>query len=438
MCGIAGIVYFDGRKADKKLLYRMNQIQYHRGPDDSGIFFEKNVGLVHRRLSIIDLSEFGHQPMSNEDGCVWITYNGEIYNYQEIRAELIKRGHQFMSATDTEVIIHAYEEFGVRCLSLFNGMFAFAIFDQKSQELFLARDRFGIKPLNYYLDNKQLVFASEVKAILLANVKREFDKDRVTEYILYGFIQNATFFKEIVPLEAGTYMLIHTQTGQILKQEKWYDVCDFVNQKQYEQLTKLEENHLLEQAEENLKKSVKRRMVSDVPIGTLCSGGIDSSLITAIATKFNQDTSVYNVNVRYSPEYSEVRYADIVAKHLGIQLRTFELTAENFIQGFAQTIYYNDMPLMTPNSVPIFYISEIAYNDGVKVLLTGEGADELLGGYNWRYQNQLIYYKFQKYYQFVPWCLRKPLSKLLQSKSIADLSFKTEANFESLIFFLVY
>ena len=290
MCGIAGRINLDKSPVSIELLEKMATIMAHRGPDDQGIYLEKNVGLSHRRLSIIDLSSAGHQPMANEDKSIVIVHNGEVYNYLEIRKELEKKSYRFKSNTDTEVILRSYEEWGKDCLLKFNGMFAFCIWDKRNKELFLARDRYGIKPLYYYFQNNKFIFASEIKAILQnPEVKAKVDKFALLEYFTFqNIFSERTLFENMKLLPPGNYIKLKAETPSNFRQERWWDY-DF-----REPELALSEEEYIEELNRLFKQAVKRQLIADVPIGSYLSGGIDSAAITSLAVK----------NIPYLPTFT--------------------------------------------------------------------------------------------------------------------------------------
>ncbi|KPK30898.1 MAG: asparagine synthase, partial [Nitrospira bacterium SG8_35_1] len=272
MCGITGYLRFDDGAVDPALIHRMCQTLVHRGPDDVGVFTKKNIGIGMRRLSIIDL-ETGKQPISNEDSTIYIVFNGEIYNYKEIRQDLIQRGHSFKTSSDTEVIVHLYEEYGIGCLEYLNGMFAFAVWDDRNKKLFCARDRLGIKPFYYLLDKKRLIFASELKAILEeGELQHEIDFDALSQFLTFEFIPfPRTLIKSVKKLPPGHYLLADSE--QVRLQKYWYpEEIDEI---------RINEEEAVEELESLLNDSVRLRLRSDVPFGAFLSGGIDSSSIVA-------------------------------------------------------------------------------------------------------------------------------------------------------------
>jgi asparagine synthase (glutamine-hydrolysing) len=380
MCGISGFSWEDTGLIDK-----MVRSLAYRGPDDSGIFVD-NVSLGHNRLSIIDLSSAGHQPMCNEEGDIWIVFNGEIYNHAEIRPILEKKGHKFKSETDTETIIHSYEEWGVDCLSRFNGMFAFAIWDSKKKTLFLARDRLGVKPL-YYHHGKNLIFSSEIKAILEHGISREIDRDAINSFLTYRFIPgDRTILKGIRKLLPGHYLIC--KDNQVKTVRYWQLDWSEKPGKYEEQL----ENLLLD--------SVEKRLMSDVPLGAFLSGGIDSSLIVAMNAKLRGD-KVKTFTVGFGHASDEFKHARAAAEHIGTDHHELTLDYRQMTKALPDIVWHMDEPNSDITMVPLYFLSRFAKKK-VTVVNTGEGADELFSGYQ--------HFKIGGGpFQLVPEAIRKPV-----------------------------
>lgn len=365
MCGITGFYGLD----DNQLLKRMSEAIRHRGPDDHGYFVDRNVSLAHRRLSIIDLSKNGRNPMHNEDSSIEIVFNGEIYNFQSIKEELLKKRHKFYSNTDTEVIIHAYEEYGFECLKLFNGMFAFALWDANEQRLFIARDRLGIKPLYYAYIEGKFFFSSEIKSILQYDgYKKEIDRDSLYATFNLGYtVGEKTIFKGIHKLLPGHYACVD-KNG--LKIEKYWDLREDV---QYTDL-----NDASKKLREMLEESVKLRLISDVPLGVYLSGGLDSSAITALVSKMQENVKTFSVGFGEGNP-NELEHAKRVAEYLNTEHHEVEVTSKD-IKYYPEIISYLDEPIGELALLPTLIISKYAKKH-VTVVLAGEGADELFGGY---------------------------------------------------------
>lgn len=373
MCGIVGLVYADpARRCEQDIVTRMRDVFAYRGPDDAGLYLDGPVGLGHRRLSIIDLGG-GHQPMSNEDGSLRIVFNGEIYNYRTLREELIAKGHRFQSQSDTEVILHLYAERGEACVHALNGMFAFAIWDARRRVLFLARDRMGVKPLYYAVTPGAFLFASEIKAILASGVISARCRDEaVAEYMLFRQVAGSeNLFRDVISLPPGCTLTLQDGRPKIAQYWSPRPTADKL------QLTYEEARQALT---ELLEDSVRMRLISDVPVGTFCSGGVDSSLVTALASKLKGDR-VNTFSIGFDePDYDESAYATLVSKTYGTIHHQLVLGNVEFSELFPQMVWNNDEPLNFANSIQIFALSRLA-KQHVTVVLTGEGSDELFAGY---------------------------------------------------------
>jgi asparagine synthase (glutamine-hydrolysing) len=372
MCGICGIFRFDSQQAvDRSALENMNRQIVHRGPDDDGFYLRENVGLAMRRLSIIDVKT-GHQPISNEDGSIWIVYNGEIYNHDELRRDLAARGHQYRTRSDTETIVHLYEEHGRDCVRHLRGMFAFVIWDARSRKLFAARDRLGIKPFYYFLDRRQFLFGSEIKALLAhPSVKPQFNRSILAEYLAFGYIAGTgTFFSGIQKLPPGHTLEIG-ETGVPNIAEYW-DLKP-------SQRDPRPEKYYVQAYRELLEGAVGSHLMSEVPLGVFLSGGLDSSAVAAIATKLRGPLQTFSVGYdEYA--YSELPYARTVAKHLGAEHHEVLLSRQGFFESLPKLIWHEDEPIVWPSSVSLYFVSQLA-RQRVTVVLTGEGSDETLAGY---------------------------------------------------------
>jgi len=391
MCGICGFVSNkESQRIDRYFLSKMNKVMHHRGPDDDGIYLgcavnanEFMVGLGHRRLSIIDLSTQGHQPMSNENGTVWIVYNGEIYNFIELKDYLIKKGHQFKSHTDTEVIIHLYEEKGKECLQYLRGMFAFAIWDDKRKSLFAARDRLGVKPFYFYFDHDKLIFASEVKSILESQkVNAQVNRQVIDSYLTLGYVPAPqTMFVGIEKLKPG-YTLSYERGN--LHIEKYWDIDGI------EQGTDRGEKYYVEQFQALLYDCVKIRLISDVPLGVFLSGGIDSSTVVGLMSRMTGGRPVKTFCVGYQDKQaSELEYARIIAKRFNTDHHEYCLEPTDFYDFIPKLVWHFDEPVVEAAAIPLYFISKLA-REHVTVLLSGEGADELFGGYSIYNQMRII------------------------------------------------
>lgn len=374
MCGIVGFVDRSNVTPDLELLRRMSEVIAHRGPDDSGFFLEQGVGLGHRRLSIIDLSSHGHQPMSSEDGSIWLVYNGEIYNYLEISEQLKKKGYRFKSNSDSEVIIHAYEEYGTECLNLFNGMFAFALWDSVKQQLFAARDRVGIKPFYYYYNGSTLVFGSEIKSLLRhPSVPHQPNKEIIHRYLLMGCtISDETWYQGIRQLAPGSSLIL--QKGKLIV-EKYWDIT-------YEADYSRTFESFAEELRGLLHDAVKLHLRSDVPVGAYLSGGIDSSTLVAIASaEIFSGIETFSAAFNEGKEFDEREYIKIVSTRHATRHHEITPTASDLPKLLPTLIWHLDEPVIGAAILPMYKVSELVRKAGVKVVLGGQGGDELFGGY---------------------------------------------------------
>ena len=380
MCGIVG--KFNYRKKEPvsgELIKAMCDKIAYRGPDDEGTYVDGPIGFGHRRLSIIDLSPMGHQPMASADQTIWITFNGEIYNFQAIRDDLISKGYRFRSNSDTEVIIYLYQEYGEDCLKYLRGMFAFGIWDQKKQVLFLARDRIGKKPLFYYDDGNSFLFASEMKSILEDSlVRREINYEAFYDYFKYLYVPDPkTIYRNIFKLEPGHYLMV--TKGGIKKSEYW-DVS--FAKKSSEDLRDLSEELL-----SILTESVKLRMISDVPLGAFLSGGIDSSGVVAIMAG-QQERPVTTCSIGFdSQDYDEIEFARLIASTFKTDHHEFTVK-ENAEEILSDLAYYFDEPFADSSAVPTYYVSKLA-RQKVTVALSGDGGDENFAGYEKYYLDDI-------------------------------------------------
>ena len=386
MCGIVG---FNWR--DERVIESATEILTHRGPDAGGVYVDNYVSLGHRRLSIIDLSEHGRQPMSNEDGTVWVTYNGEIYNFLELREALVAKGHSFRSRTDTEVIVHAYEEYGPDCVQRFNGMFAFSLWDKNKKELLLVRDRLGVKPLYYYFRDQKLIFASEIKAILqVPEVEREVNPQALYGYVGYEFVPAPeTIFRHIHKLPPGHYL--RYKNGNVELRRYWdvqFETADHPPA-YYE-----------EKMRDMLAESVRKRLISDVPLGVFLSGGLDSSAVVALMSRSSVEP-IQTFSLGYEdPSFSELNYARIIAKEFKTQHR--ELIIDPITPELIEAaVWHLDEPMTDLSTIPFYLICQKA-REHVTVCLSGEGGDEVLVGYD-RFKAS----KANGYYEVLPEWIRR-------------------------------
>jgi asparagine synthase (glutamine-hydrolysing) len=379
MCGILAYLSHDGNGIPEDTFLRMRDTMIHRGPDGEGVYAGDGVRLGHRRLAIIDLTESGHQPMTNEDGSLQLVYNGEIYNYVELMKELIGRGHKFRSKTDSEVILHQYEEDGEDCVRKFNGMFAFVVWDGRRGRLFAARDRFGIKPLYCYRDGARTLFASEIKAILEAPfVPREPDPRAIADYLFAERpLGGKTFFRHISELQPGCRMVVDQRTGDASGSRYW-DL-------KYRYETGRSDVDVAEELHQLLDDSVRIHCRSDAPLGCHLSGGLDSSLIVAFAASYRDNLKTFSIRFSDDPYIDETRYARMVANHVGAQYIESRPTGADMARLLPFLVWHMDYPMATDGGFAYYAVSNLA-RLSVKVSLTGHGGDEIFAGYPAQFQ----------------------------------------------------
>lgn len=374
MCGICGKMEFDrSALVERELIGSMLHTIRHRGPDDEGIYLSTQVGLGHRRLSIIDL-QAGHQPLSNEDGTVWVVFNGEIYNYQELRSFLVAKGHIFRTESDTEVIVHLYEELGQDCFSRLRGMFAIALWDNGRRLLLLARDRVGIKPLYYFVGNTFLSFGSEIKAILAdPEVTREIDPGMIDRFLTFLYMPGEeTLLKNIFKVPPGAFLVL--RDGRTSIQRYWDLNFDRpVNPLSFKDAEK--------ELAALLDETVRLHMISDVPVGFLLSGGVDSTAMLSFAVgKTDKPISTYTIGFQQSGLADERPYARLAAKRFKTEHHEMTITARDFSEFLPKYIWHMEEPVCEPPAIALYYVSKMA-SEHVKVLISGEGGDEAFAGY---------------------------------------------------------
>jgi asparagine synthase (glutamine-hydrolysing) len=410
MCGICGEIDFDNKNVRVESVRTMCNVLAHRGPDDEGMVLLRGdqyleagdpksfpsvesgfeVAFGHRRLSIIDLSAAGHQPMCNEDATTWIVFNGEIYNFQEVRERLVKKGHLFKSKSDTEVILHAYEEWGVQCLNHFRGMFAFAIWDSKQKQLFMARDRLGKKPLLYAYQNGHFAFASEIKALLqIPGIERKVNATAIHQYLTYQYVPSPdTIFEGIKKLPPAHYLL-YDRNGNIRIERYWKLKFNSNHQ------TYTDAQELGDRIRTELEESVNLRLISDVPLGAFLSGGVDSSLIVGIMAKFSEKpVKTFSIGFE-EKDFNELFYARLVSNHFATEHHEF-VVKPNAIEILPKLVWYYNEPFADSSAIPTYYVANMT-RDYVKVVLTGDAGDENFAGYP-RYLRS----------KYVSWFIRLP------------------------------
>jgi asparagine synthase (glutamine-hydrolysing) len=422
MCGICGIVEF-GRQSDipRDIVHRMNQTMIHRGPDDGGVFVGPGVGLGHRRLSIIDLAG-GHQPMSNEDGTIWVLLNGEIYNYPELRTELLQRGHKFATKSDTEAIVHLYEDLGEGCFAKLRGMFSIAIWDSRCRKLVLARDRVGKKPLFYAADRERILFGSELKALLAGDsLSRKMDEQALSDYFSFGYIPAPkTIYRSVRKVMPGHYLVAAADGTR----ETCYWDLSFANVRQQS------EEEWGEQLRHEICEATRVRLMSDVPLGAFLSGGIDSSSVVAMMSHLMK-RAVTTCSIGFQEEkYNESEYARQVSTLFSTEHHE-EIVDPDAMDIVDKLAWHYDEPFADSSAIPTYYVSKIARSQ-VTVALGGDGGDESFAGYR-RYK--LDYYE-NRLRSHVPAALRRglfgPLGRWYPAMAWAPRIFRAKATFESL------
>ncbi len=423
MCGIYGYLSTK-EKIDQAILGAMGNTLKHRGPDGEGEEIQQSadwgLGLGHTRLSIIDLSPAGKQPMCNEDGTIWITYNGEIYNFRELRAELKKKGHGFRSNSDTEVIIHLYEEKGVQCLESLKGMFAFALWDSRNKTLFLARDRIGKKPLHYCRYDGGIVFGSEIKALLKhPQVAREIDPGALSKYLSYEYVPAPdTIFKSIRKISPGYFLLY--KDGD-LRTEKYWDLPLLDNPIGYKT-----EDEYVEELKEILERSVASRLAADVPVGVFLSGGIDSGLVAALAKRSNKDIECFSIGFD-EISFDERKYAAKVAQSIDLKQNLRIFSTAQMLESLKVLPRLLDEPLADASILPTYLLSKMT-SEKLKVALSGDGGDELFAGYPTFQAHQLI-----TYFDSLPETLKNAARFLARSLPVSDANLSFDFKVKQLL-----
>tara|TARA_B100001559_G_C16503410_1_gene624528 strand:+ start:1566 stop:3479 length:1914 start_codon:yes stop_codon:yes gene_type:complete len=405
MCGIAG--YSGSNQIDlSQILSFLN----HRGPDDSGIFDDQynNIGLVHTRLSILDTSYAGHQPMANEDESVILVFNGEIYNFKKLRDSLVRKGFEFRGKSDTEVLLNLYISEGKEMFSSLNGIYSFAIWDKNENILMIARDPFGVKPLYYSFSDDSFVFSSEIKSLMhLTRTEKSIDYKSLDRYLSFLYCPGScTPLREIKKVNPGSYMII--KTGKIINQSQFYKLPIFRKKKK-----KINFREAVEGTRKILKKAVYKQMVSDVPLGAFLSGGLDSSSIVALAKERDPHIKCFTIETDDSMQdgfNSDLPYAKLAANHLDVDLHVIKFDPSNLIKDIEKMVYQLDEPLADPSALNVLYISRLAKKNNIKVLLSGAGGDDIFTGYR---RHTAI--NFEKYWKWLPQFGRLALSNITNS-----------------------
>ncbi|MGA2923333.1 MAG: asparagine synthase (glutamine-hydrolyzing) [Candidatus Sulfotelmatobacter sp.] len=423
MCGICGIFLSDrGGHVSANTLSTMNRQIAHRGPDDEGFFVEGNIGLAMRRLSIIDVKT-GHQPLANENDDVWIVYNGEIYNHTELKADLEAKGHRYRTRSDTETIVHLYEQYGRDCVRHLRGMFAFVIWDRRKRLLFAARDRLGIKPFYYRWDGKSFLFGSEIKAILAyPGVAAEFNRSKLAEYLAFGYLTGQETMFEGIRKLMPAHTLELSEQGE-LSIERYWDLTVEVDREPRPR------KYYVDTYRELLEGSVRSHLMSDVPLGVFLSGGLDSSAVAALTKKIRGDR-IQTFAVGYGESsFSELGYARQVAEHIQSDHHEVQLSREEFFKSLPRLIWHEDEPIVWPSSVSLYIVAKLA-REHVTVVLTGEGSDETLAGYT-RYPWTLLNSRLDNAYRAVTTTgLRRTVQRAIEASPLtASLRRKLEHTF---------
>ena len=415
MCGIVGF-----NSKNSKILNDMLDSIKHRGPDDNGVYESDKFSLGHVRLSILDLSYEGHQPMRFEN--LVMVYNGEVYNFEEIKKELVKEGYSFKSKTDSEVILKAYHKWGIKAIDKFIGMFAIAIYDAKKRVVTLIRDRVGVKPLYYYFDGKDFIFASELRAIMKYKKNLEINKDALYEFFQFGYISsNLSIFKNCYKLPAGYYAEFKIDNLEFKMKEYW-SILEFFKKEKFQK----SEKELVDELEELLIDSFKYRMVADVPVGVFLSGGIDSSVVAAILQKHYGNIHTFTIGFKEA-EYNEAKWAKKVASHLGTHHTEKYLSSSEAKEILKKFVDIYDEPFGDSSGIPTTLVSQIAKENGVKVVLSADGGDEIFCGYERYWFSKNIGDKLFK----IPYSVRKITSNIMNLIGVQNASkiFKIK-NFE--------
>jgi asparagine synthase (glutamine-hydrolysing) len=418
MCGVTGFVTTTPVSGSVLHLGRMTEALRHRGPDDFGFYHDDFAHLGHRRLSIIDVAG-GHQPLSNETEDLWIVYNGEIYNHADLRAALERAGHRYRTHSDTETILHSYEQHGAGCLDEFRGMFAFAIWDRR-RRLFCARDRLGIKPFYYFWDGRLFAFASEIKALFEhPSISPALDEAALPEVLAFGYSSgDRTLFRNIRKLMPGHHLTLDLAAdAPDIRVECYWDVPTPARGDE------LDKREWVAETRRRLEETVEMRRMSDVPLGMFLSGGVDSSAIAALMQRHRPDARVKTFAVGYrEARFSELSYAAQVARAIGTEHRETVVGAEDFFEALPRLIWHEDEPIAWPSSVALYFVSKLA-SEHVKVVLTGEGADECFGGYE-RYRWNRMNQRAANAYRFVPRALRRAIRSQVATSRLLSASLR--------------
>jgi asparagine synthase (glutamine-hydrolysing) len=426
MCGIAGFVTVQPGEGSDAVLARMTGRIRHRGPDAEGFYSDAHAFLGHRRLSIVDLAA-GQQPMTQETGQVFLIYNGEIFNHADLRPELEQAGHRYHSRSDTETILHAWEQYGAACVERFRGMFAFALWDSRNRRLFCARDRLGIKPFYYYWDGRLFAFASEMKALWEhPAISPALDEAALPEYLAFGHLNSeATMFRGVRKLMPGHWLTLDLSgAAPRFEIQQYWEVPTRPDQPEQR-----DDSSWIEECRARLEETVRLRLMSDVPLGMFLSGGVDSSAIAALMKGMvSGPVQTFAVGYREN-EFSELAFARQAAQSIGTQHHEVTIGREEFFEALPNLIWHEDEPISWPSSVSLYFVSRLA-SEHVKVVLTGEGSDELFGGYG-RYQHYLNSQRWGSTWAHAPAALRRSIASGISTSRLlsADLRRKAQHTF---------
>lgn len=423
MCGIAGFVSANPPDGALGVLRQMAEVIAHRGPDDFGYFHDEMCYLGHRRLSIVDLAA-GHQPMANEDESLWVVYNGEIFNHASLRPDLEAAGHRYKTHSDTEAILHGFEQYGPLSVTRFNGMFAYAVWDKKRKRLYCARDRHGIKPFYYYWDGRTFAFASEIKALLeFPGVRAEINESVLAEYFTFGYVSSEeTLFRGIKKMPPAHYLMLDWNGSRFdLRFEQYWETPLF------EKPEPVDPEAAIRECRTRLEECVRSRLMADVPLGMFLSGGIDSSCIAAIMKRqFDGPVKTFSVGYQEA-EFGELSWASQVAKAIGTEHHEVVIGFDEFFGSMPSMIWHEDEPICFSSSIPLYYVSELASRH-VKVVLTGEGSDEIFAGYE-RYRYHLINERGLAYYRWLPEPVKAGIRSLVGAIPSLSLRRKLQHTF---------
>ncbi|HTS75452.1 MAG TPA: asparagine synthase (glutamine-hydrolyzing) [Bryobacteraceae bacterium] len=418
MCGIAGFVTARPNAGSSAILRRMTDAIHHRGPDADGYYADAHAFLGHRRLSIVDLAT-GQQPMSPEQDSHVIIYNGEVFNHADLRPELEKAGHRYHSRSDTETILHAYEQYGRACMERFRGMFSFAIWEPAARRLFCARDRLGIKPFYYFFDGRLFAFASEIKALFEhPEIAPRLDEQGLAEYLAFGYRSTeGTMFAGIRKLMPGHWLTLDASDGFNIEIGQYWDVPQAPQHDEHR-----DDRSWIEECRSRLEETVRMRLMSDVPLGMFLSGGVDSSAIAALMSKM-VDGPVQTFAVGYRErQFSELAFARDAATVFKTQHHEITIGREEFFEALPNLVWHEDEPIAWPSSVSLYFVSRLA-SERVKVVLTGEGSDELFAGYS-RYRHFLRDERWSPVWSAVPEALRRGIRSAIASSGLLSSSLR--------------